>query len=221
MKIEYLGHACFVLENSGTKVLIDPFLTGNPLAAKTQKQVDADYIFVTHGHGDHLGDTYAIAKRTGATVYAVVELAEGPMAAKRIKVAEGNIGGKQQTPFGSVRFFPAAHSSGVPGALACGYVFEIGGKKIYHAGDTALIAEMQFLADEEIDVALLPIGGFYTMDPDDAEKAAKLIKPKWVIPMHYNTFPVIRQNPDDFKKSVEEKGICKVMILNPGESFEV
>jgi len=221
LKIEYLGHACFILEDTNSKILIDPFLTGNALAPKTEKQVEADYIFVTHGHGDHLGDTYAIAKRTGATVYAVVEFADGPMAAKRIKAVGGNIGGKQQTPFGSVKYFSAAHGSGVPGALACGYVFEIGGKKIYHAGDTALIAEMQFLEDEQIDVALLPIGGYYTMGPDDALKAAKLIKPKYVIPMHYNTFPVIRQNPDDFKKAVEDKGICKVMILNPGEFFEV
>lgn len=221
MKIEYLGHACFILEDKGIKILIDPFLTGNSLAAKTAKQVEADYIFVTHGHGDHLGDTYAIAKRTGATVYAVVEFADGPMAAKRIKTAHGNIGGKQQTPFGSVKYVSAAHGSGVPGALACGYVFEIGGKKIYHAGDTALIADMQFLADDQIDAALLPIGGFYTMGPEDAVKAAKLIRPKYVIPMHYNTFPVIRQNPDDFKKAVEGEGICKVKILNPGESFEI
>lgn len=221
MKIEYLGHACFILEDTNVKILIDPFLTGNALAAKTAEQVEADYIFITHGHGDHVGDAYAIAKRTGATVYAVVEFAEGPIAAEGINVAMGNIGGKQQTPFGSVKYVPAAHGSGVPGALACGYVFEIGGKKVYHAGDTALIAEMQFLADEQIDVALLPIGDVFTMGPKDAVKAAKLIAPKYVIPMHYNTFPPIQQNPNDFKKAVEDKGICKVKILNPGESFEV
>lgn len=221
MKIEYLGHACFCLEDSGVKILTDPFLSGNQLASKKADEVEADYIFVTHGHGDHIGDTYDIARRTGATVYAVVELADGPMAAEGITVKSGNIGGSQKTSFGSVKFVPAAHGSGVPGALACGYVLEIGGKKIYHAGDTALIADMGLLADEKIDVALLPIGGHYTMGPEDAVRAAKLIKPKYVVPMHYNTFPVIVQNPEDYKRSVEEEDICQVKVLNPGESFEI
>ena len=221
MRIEYLGHACFLLEHAGVKLLIDPFMTGNQLAAKTADEVEADYIFVNHGHGDHLGDTYAIAKSTGATVYAVVEFAEGPMAKEGIKTAMGNIGGRQKTPFGSVKVFPAAHGSGVPGALACGYVLEIGGKKVYHAGDTGLIAEMGFLADEKIDVALLPIGDFFTMGPEDAVKAAEMIAPEYVIPMHYNTFPVIKQDPEEFKKAVEEKGICKVKVLNPGQTLEL
>lgn len=221
LKIEFLGHSCFCLEDSSVKILIDPFLTGNTLASKIADQVEVDYIFVTHGHGDHLGDTCAIARRTGATVFAVVEIAEGPMAAEGIKVAMGNIGGKQKTPFGSVKFVPAAHGSGVPGALACGYVFEIDGKKIYHAGDTALISDMQFLADEKIDVALLPIGDFFTMGPEDAVKATKLIAPEYVIPMHYNTFPVIQQNPNDFKNAVENEGKCKVKVLMPGESFVI
>lgn len=221
MKIEYLGHSCFCLEDSDVKILIDPFLTGNALASKTAKQVEADYILVTHGHADHLGDTYAIAKRTGATVFAVVEFAKGSMAEEGIIVSMGNIGGKQKTPFGSVKYVPACHGSGVPGALACGYVIDIGGKKIYHAGDTALIADMQFLADEQIDVALLPIGDFFTMGPEDAVKAVKLILPKYVIPMHYNTFPQIQQNPNIFKNAVENEGVSKVKILNPGECFDI
>lgn len=221
MKIEFIGHSCFILEDAGARIMIDPFITGNPLASNTVEEIKTDYIFVTHGHDDHIGDTVNIAKRTGATVYAVVEVAGGPLSDKGIKTAVGNIGGKQKTPFGSIKFVPASHGSGVAGGLACGFIFEMGGKKIYHAGDTALIADMQLLAEENIDVALLPIGDFYTMGPEDAVRAAMFIAPKTVIPMHYNTFPVIEQNPEDFKKAVEEKGICKVQILNPGEIFEL
>lgn len=221
MKIEFIGHSCFILEDEGTRIMIDPFITGNPLSSKTVEEIKADYIFVTHGHGDHIGDTVDIAKGTGATVYAVVEVAGGPLADKGIKTAVGNIGGKQKTPFGSIKFVPASHGSGVAGGLACGFIFEVGGKKIYHAGDTALITDMQLLAEDNIDVALLPIGDFYTMGPEDAVRAAKFIAPKIVIPMHYNTFPVIEQNPEDFKNAVEDKEICKVQILNPGEIFEL
>lgn len=221
MKIEFLGHACFLLEGSNSKLLIDPFLSGNQLATKKADQIDADYIFVTHGHDDHVGDTIGIAKRTEATVVAVVEMVRHLFAPTEIKTLAGNIGGKQKTPFGSAKFVPANHGSGVPGALACGFVFEIDGKKVYHAGDTGLVAEMQFLADEQIDVALLPIGDFYTMGPEDAIKAVEIIKPKCVIPMHYNTFPVIKQNPHAFKQAVEERGLCKVVVLDPGETLEV
>lgn len=221
MKIKFLGHACFMLEDKDVKILIDPFITGNSLAPLSADEVSADYIFVTHGHGDHIGDAVSIAKRTGATVYAVVEIADAVLAPEGIKVGRGNIGGKQKTSFGSVKYFPAAHGSGVNGALACGYVFEIGGKKIYHAGDTGLISEMAFLKDEKIDVALLPIGDFYTMGIEDAVKAAKMISPKLVIPMHYNTFPLIEQDPEEFKKIVEGKYICDVKVLNPGESLNL
>ena len=221
MKIEFLGHSCFLIESKGVKILTDPFLTGNAKASKTAEEVEADYIFVTHGHGDHIGDAISIAKRTGAQVFAVVEIAESVFVPEKINVAMGNIGGRQKTSFGSVKIVPAAHGSGVAGALACGYVLEISGKKIYHAGDTGLISDMQFLADEKIDAALLPIGDFYTMGPEDAVKAAKLISPKLVIPMHYNTFPVIEQDPEEFKKTLEKEGICQVKILNPGEFIEI
>jgi L-ascorbate metabolism protein UlaG (beta-lactamase superfamily) len=221
MKIEYLGHSCFILEGSNVKILIDPFLSGNQLASKRPEQIDVDYIFLTHGHHDHFGDAIEIAKRTGAVVYAVVELAEKIMETEGIEVGMGNIGGKQKTPFGYVKYFPALHGSGIDGGVASGYIFNIGGKKVYHSGDTALIAEMQFLKDEKIDVALLPIGDFFTMGPEDALIACKLISPKYVIPMHYNTFPAIQQNPYEFKESVEESNICKVEILNPGESFTI
>ncbi|NLW17680.1 MAG: metal-dependent hydrolase [Firmicutes bacterium] len=221
MKIEYLGHACFLLENPTSRLLIDPFLTGNQLATKKADEVETDYIFVTHGQDDHVGDTISIAKRTGATVIAVVEVVQYLFAPAEIKTLAGNIGGKQKTPFGSFIFVSANHGSGVPGALACGYVFEIGDKKIYHAGDTGLVAEMQFLADEGIDVALLPIGDYYTMGPEDAITAVEMIQPKWVIPMHYNTFPVIQQDPHAFKDAVESRNLCQVKVLNPGEVLEI
>ena len=186
-----------------------------------ENEIKVKMILLTHGHGDHIGDAISIAKRTDATVYAVVEIADEILAPEGIKVGRGNIGGKQKTSFGKVKYFPASHGSGVSGALACGYIFEIGDKKIYHAGDTGLIAEMQFLKNENIDIALLPIGDFYTMGPEDALIATRLISPKCVIPMHYNTFPAIVQNPEDFKKAVESEGICQVKILNPGESLEI
>lgn len=221
MKIEFLGHACFLLESSGYKLLVDPFLTGNKLAAKKADQLVVDYIFVTHGHDDHVGDAISIAKRTGATIVAVVEIVRHLFAPADVKTLAGNIGGRQKAPFGSFKFVPANHGSGVPGALSCGFVIEIEGKKIYHAGDTGLVSEMCFLADEQIDVALLPIGDYYTMGPQDAVKAVELIKPKCVIPMHYNTFPVINQNPHAFKEEVERRNLSRVVVLSPGQVLEL
>lgn len=220
MRISYLGHACFELSDGTHTLLVDPFLTGNGLAAKSAGQVDPNFIFVTHAHGDHIGDTVEIAKRTGAVVYAVVELADGLLAASGINTAKGNIGGKQAAPFGSVKYLPAIHGSGLPGGLACGYLLEIGGKKIYHAGDTALTADFALLREEKIDVALLPIGDFFTMGPEDAARAAEMIGAKLTIPMHYDTFPVIRQDPEHFKALAGARG-CDVAVMQPGETLEL
>jgi len=222
IKIDFLGHACFLItDECNHRILIDPFLTGNPLAAAAAESIKADFIFVTHNHGDHIGDTISIAKQTGATVYSVVEIAEQVIRPAGVKSAMGNIGGKQSTPFGSVKYVSAIHGSGIPGGLACGYLLEIGGKKIYHAGDTALTRDMELLAEENIDVALLPIGSFYTMGPEDAARAVKMIKPKIAVPMHYNTFPAIAQQPEYFKKLVEQDSDCKVIIIAPGTGLEL
>ena len=218
MELTFLGHACFLLDDGSCKVLTDPFLTGNGLAAASADQVEADFIFVTHGHGDHTGDAEAIAKRTDATVCCTVDLAEGVFGPAGVKTQVGNLGGKIPMPFGSAKFFQAIHGSGAPGCLTCGFIFEMGGRKIYHAGDTALMSDMALLADEEIDVALLPIGDVFTMGPEDALRAVKMIRPKLVVPMHYNTFPPIAQDPEVFAASVRAAGF-QAQVLRPGESL--
>ena len=205
LKMKYLGHACFLLDDGSFKVIVDPFLTGNPMAACSADEVEADYIFVTHGHGDHLGDAVNIARRTGATIVTTVDLAE-TLRGKGVKLVDGNIGGTIQFPFGSARYFQAIHGSGAPGTLSSGFVFNIGGKKIYHAGDTALMMDMQLLAYDELDAALLPIGDFYTMGPSDAARAAQMIKAKVTIPMHFSTFPHITQDPYKFADEVLKVG---------------
>ncbi len=222
LKITFLGHACFLLDDGSTKILTDPFLSGNPLAAAGPEDVEADYIFVSHGHGDHVGDTEAIARRCGSIVGGPVEMTGALFGKKGIDTIPGNIGGRTELPFGSVKLVPAIHGSGVPGALACGFVFEIGGKKVYFAGDTALTKDMELLSEEDIDAALLPIGDVYTMGPEDAAKAAWMIRPKLVIPMHYGTFPIIEQTADSFCMFMQQRAAgIPVRVLSPGESLEL
>lgn len=214
MKITYLGHSCFDIYDGKNHILTDPYLTGNPLAAASAATVPADYILVSHCHDDHLGDTLAIAKRTGATVCGVAEL-RPILTDAGIKCSLGNIGGWMPLPFGRVKLVQAIHGSGLPGALACGFIIQTGTQKTYFAGDTAYYGDMVLLKDEKIDIALLPIGDYYTMGPKDAAKAARAVGAKITIPMHYDTFPVIRQDPRVFKKLCEP--LNKVLILKPGE----
>ena len=220
MKLQFLGHACFLLDDGVHKVLTDPFLTGNGLAAVPADQAEADFIFVTHGHSDHTGDAVAIAQRTGATVCCTVDLADGVFSPAGVRVQVGNLGGRIPMPFGSAKFFQAIHGSGVPGCLSCGFIFEMGGKKIYHAGDTALMTDMALLADEDIDVALLPIGDVFTMGPADALRAVKMIRPKLTVPMHYDTFPPIAQDPEAFAAAVQAAGF-QAKVLRPGEVLSI
>ena len=202
MELQFLGHACFLLDDGSYKVLTDPFLSGTGQTALAET-VEPDFIFVTHGHGDHVGDAVEISKRTGAPVCCTVDLGEGVFGPAGVDFQAGNLGGTMPMPFGSAKIFQAIHGSGVAGCLSCGFIFEMGGKKIYHAGDTALMTDMALLEDAHIDVALLPIGDFYTMGPADALRAVKMIKPGLTIPMHYNTFPPIAQDPAAFAAACE------------------
>ncbi len=228
VRITWLGHAAFLIEGS-RRVLIDPFISGNPTAPVKPEELNADFVLVTHGHGDHLGDTVDIAKRSGAKVVCIHELS-------RILVKYGveavgmNMGGTARFEGASFTMVPALHSADVEdekgniisAGLPCGFVISMDGVKIYHTGDTDVFLDMQLIGElHKPDVMLLPIGDFYTMGIAGAVKALQLVKPKVAVPMHYNTFPVIEQNPEEFKKAAEAINLdTKIVILKPGESFE-
>ena len=213
----YYGHACFMLDDGKNKILFDPFLTGNPQASISEKDVKANYILITHAHGDHIGDAPNIAVRTGATVVGIPEIMD--FGGQRVKTIGMNLGGTIKTEFGFVRMVPALHSSGIAGGVACGYVVGIGGRVIYFAGDTSLFSDMKLIGErDKIDYAILPIGGHYTMDPIDAAKAVELLGAANLIPVHYNTWDIIKQNPEDLLKLVKS---AKVYIVKPGQSIEL
>jgi L-ascorbate metabolism protein UlaG (beta-lactamase superfamily) len=223
VKFTYYGHSCFLLDDGKYKVLADPFLTGNPLAAIEAEQVACDYILVSHAHGDHLGDAAVIARRTGAMVLAIPEVLE--LCQEQAGEIQGhgmNLGGSVKLPFGKVRMTLALHSSGVAGGVACGFVIQIGGVDVYFAGDTALFHDMKLIGRKEpIDYALLPIGDNFTMGLEDAALAAQWLNARNVIPIHYNTWPVIRQDAERYKELTEQTSRATVHIVNPGESLEM
>ncbi|MDQ1350904.1 MAG: metal-dependent hydrolase [Acidobacteriota bacterium] len=218
MKITWIGHSAVKLEGSKT-VFIDPFITGNPVATiGLDKITKADVVVVTHDHGDHLGDGFAICKKTGATLVAIYEIAEA--AAQQGAKAEGmNVGGSVNVGGVTVSLVPAFHTGGL-GGTAVGAVVEMDGKKVYHAGDTGLTMEMQLIGEMYTpDIAFLPIDGRFNMGPRLAAKAVELLKVPKTIPIHYDTFPLVHSSPEEFKKLVGNKS--QVMILKPGETVEI
>jgi L-ascorbate metabolism protein UlaG (beta-lactamase superfamily) len=224
--VRFLGQSCFELTAGGTTVLTDPFLTGNPMAAASADEVDPDVILLTHGHGDHLGDTVDIAKRTGATVVAIVELANEIGGAGVENVVDPNFGGTVTFDWGWVKLVPAWHTAVSPSGTAhmpAGLLIHIGDRLVYHLGDTCLFSDMQLIArrGDKVDLALVPIGGHYTMDRFDAVTAVELIDPSEVIPCHYNTFPPIEADAEAFKKDVQDAGFSQVVVLEPGGSHTV
>ncbi len=224
-KFTWYGHATLGLETEGIKLLVDPFFSGNPAAGVGADQIQADFILVSHGHNDHIGDTISIAKRTGATVVSNFEIANW-VGEQGVETHPQHIGGGHSYPFGYLKLTQAMHGSCLPdgsyGGNPAGFLLTTNeGIKIYMACDTGLFGDMRLIGEEGLDLALLPIGDNFTMGPADALRAVKLLQPRHVIPIHYDTWGLIAQDPLAWKKQVEAETSAQVHVLKPGESINV
>src|SRR5215207_3046051 len=221
--IRFLGHACFELKAGDTTVLIDPFLSQNPKAAAQPDELEPDVVLLTHGHFDHIGDTVDIAKRAGATVVAIAEVANELGSDGVENVFDPNLGGTVKFDWGWVKLVPAWHSGVTPKGTPhtpAGLLINIGDTLVYHLGDTCLFSDLQLIArrGDHVDVAIVPIGGHYTMDRYDAVVAVEFVNPTTVIPCHYDTFPPIETDSDAFKADVESDTSAQCVLLAPGET---
>jgi L-ascorbate metabolism protein UlaG (beta-lactamase superfamily) len=223
--VTFLGHGTFLVETNGTRVLIDPFLTGNPAASTTADDVPADVIILSHGHGDHVGDAIDVANRTGALVIANHEIVEWLTGQGLTNTHAQHIGGQHAFEWGTLKLTIAHHGSMLPdganGGNPCGLLLKLADGNIYHAADTGLFLDMKLIGEEGIDLAILPIGDNFTMGPDDALRAVKLIEPKRVIPDHYNTWPLIAQDAGAWAERVRAETSAEALVLESGESCEL
>ena len=219
-KYHFINHACFTIEKNNSTIIFDPFLDGNPEGLEA-KDIKVDYIFVSHAHFDHIGNAFEIAKANDATIISTAEICY-QAEESGCKAHAMHLGGTYKFPFGKVRLTLAFHGSGIPGGHACGFVVDFYDTKFYFAGDTALFSDMQLLPQlDAFDYAILPIGGNFTMDPKDAALAAKFLGAKYVIPVHYNTWPPIAQDVEAYKADVEATTSSKVLVVKPGETIEL
>lgn len=224
--ITWLGHGTWQVDTAGKRVIIDPFFTGNPAATVKADDVTADFLIVSHGHGDHVGDAVSIAKRTGATVISNYEITEWLSKQGVARVHPMNTGGARDFPFGNLKLTIAHHTSMLPdgsdGGNPCGLLLRLtDGRRIYHAADTGLFYDMKLIGEEGIELAILPIGDNFTMGPDDALRAVKLIQPRRVVPTHFNTWPLIAQDAAQWAARVKAETKADPVVLKPGDSLTV
>lgn len=219
----FLGHSCVMLTDGEHKIIIDPFLTGNEQASAKPEEIEVSHILVTHGHGDHIGDAVSIAKRTGATIIANFEI-YNLVGKEGVNSHPLHIGGGADFDFGRVKMTIAHHGGGfgedasIYTGPAAGFLVTIGGKTVYHAGDTGLFYDMKLIGEmNKIDLAFLPIGDNFTMGIDDAVKAVEFLNPTRVVPMHYDTFPIIKADPNEFARKVTGS---QVLVVKPGGTFD-